>query len=91
MKSYLILLGATYGGWRRGWAGAVLGAGAGWVVGSLLRPVRSRAGDTRAAEEHYLRYPEEEMVDALQDAEDEPAAEGAELDDLYREVTGGKG
>lgn len=88
-----MLLGATLGGWRRGLAGAALGAGVGWAIGSLLRPVRSGVAATRAEEEekHYLRYPEEELIDALRETEDEPAAEGAESDDLYRQVTGGKG
>jgi len=39
-------------------------------------------------EEHYRRYPEEEIVDALREAGDEPEVEGAEMDDLYREVAG---
>jgi hypothetical protein len=59
----------------------------GWALGALLTPARTVAA-IAAAEEHYVRYPEEEILDALQDAGDEPAVEGAELDDLYREVTG---
>lgn len=88
MKGCLMLLGAAVGGWRRGLGGALVGAGIGWALATLLSPARSEELSTTAEEDHYLRYPEEEMVDALQEAEDEPAAEGAELDDLYREVTG---
>jgi hypothetical protein len=87
MKRILIVLGAAAGAWRRGLGGAVLGAGVGWVIGALLTPLRSAAAEATAKEEHYVRYPEEEIVDALQEAGDEPAAEGAELDDLYREVS----
>jgi hypothetical protein len=87
MRGILMLIGAAAGAWRRGLGGAVLGAGVGWALGALLTPARAVAAEA-AAEEHYLRYPEEEIVDALQGAGDEPAAEGAELDDLYREVTG---
>lgn len=91
MKGYLMLFGVTLGAWRRGLTGAVLGAGVGWAIGSLLWPARCDIAETAAEEEHYLRYPEEELVDALREAEDVPAAEGAELDDFYREVSGGKG
>jgi hypothetical protein len=87
MKGYLMLLGAVFGAWRRGVSGAVVGAGLGWVIGGLLAPGRSGVAAS-VAEEHYVRYPEEEIVDALQGAGDEAAVEGAELDDLYREVTG---
>lgn len=88
MKGCLIFLGVVAGGWRRGLGGALMGAGIGWAVGALLTPRRFRNAATAAGADHYIRYPEEEMVDALQEAEDEPAVEGAELDDLYREVTG---
>lgn len=84
MKGMLALIGAATGAWRRGLGGALLGAGVGWALGALLTPVRCGA----AAEEHYARYPEEEIVDALREAGDEPAAEGAEMDDLYRAVAG---
>lgn len=88
MKGYLIVLGAALGAWRRGLGGAVVGAGVGWMIGSLTGLVRSDAAPTMAGEDHYLRYPEEEILDALQDAKDETASEEAELDDLYRQVTG---
>jgi hypothetical protein len=87
MKGLLMLFGAAAGVWRRGLAGAVLGAGVGWAIGALLMPFRSVDEVATAEEEHYARYPEEEMIDALQEAGDEPAVEGAELDDLYREVS----
>lgn len=86
MKGLLAVIGATVGIWRRGLGGALMGAGVGWALGVLLT---SREGSARLPEEeHYLRYPEEEMVDALREAGDEPAVEGAEMDDLYREVAG---
>lgn len=81
-----MLIGAAAGAWRRGVGGAVLGAGVGWVLGSLLTP-GERSGPV-PEEEHYLRYPEEEIIDALREAGGEPAVEGAEMDDLYREVAG---
>jgi hypothetical protein len=87
MKGVLMLLGAAAGAWRRGLGGAVLGAGVGWAIGTLLTPLHSAAAETTAKEEHYVRYPEEEIVNALQEAGDELVAEGAELDDLYREVS----
>lgn len=86
MKGLLAVIGATVGIWRRGLGGALMGAGVGWALGVLLT---SREGSVRLPEEeHYLRYPEEEMVDALREAGDEPEVEGAEMDDLYREVAG---
>ncbi|HXV21591.1 MAG TPA: hypothetical protein VD811_11465 [Desulfuromonadales bacterium] len=86
MKGVLAVIGATVGVWRRGLGGAVLGAAAGWGVGTLLT---ARGPSVRLPEEeHYRRYPEEEIVDALRDAGDEPEVEGAEMDDLYREVGG---
>lgn len=90
MRGVLALIGAATGAWRRGLGGAVLGAGVGWALGALLTPIRCGAAATAEAEEeeHYARYPEEEIVDALREAGEEPAAEGAELDDLYRAVAG---
>lgn len=88
MKGVLALIGAATGAWRRGLGGAFLGAGVGWALGALLTPVRSSAAAMAEAEEHYARYPEEEIVDALREAGAEPAAEGAEMDDLYRAVAG---
>jgi len=86
MKGWLTLAGGALGAWRRGLGGMVLGAGAGWALGALLEP---RKGTPSLPDvEHYLRYPEEEMVDALMDAGGQVEAEAAELDDLYREVTG---
>ena len=87
MKGVLTLIGAAAGAWRRSLGGMVLGAGVGWTLGALLTP-RSRAAPPAAEEGHYVRYPEEEIVDALRAAEDEPAAEGEEMADLYREVAG---
>jgi hypothetical protein len=72
MQGILVLIGAAAGAWRRGLGGAVLGAGVGWALGALLTPART-ADALAAAEEHYVRYPEEEIVDALQDAGDEPS------------------
>jgi len=86
MKKLLTVIGGAAGGWSRGMVGAVLGAGAGWVLGWLLTPIKEAV--PLPEEEHYLRYPEEEIVDALCAAADEPAAEGAAMDDLYREVAG---
>jgi hypothetical protein len=85
MKGLLAVIGAAAGAWRRGLGGAVLGAGVGWALGALLAP---RPSVRLPEEEHYRRYPEEEIVDALREAGDEPEAEGAEMDDLYREVAG---
>lgn len=90
MKGYLMLLGAVVGACRRGVSGAAMGVGLGWAIGSLLPPVRSAGVKTAAPEEHYVRYPEEEIVDALQGADDQSAIEAAELDDLYRQVTGNR-
>jgi hypothetical protein len=86
MKGLLAVVGATVGVWRRGLGGAALGAGVGWVFGALLTS-HSRSVFL-PEEEHYRRYPEEEIVDSLREAGDEPEAEGAEMDDLYREVAG---
>jgi hypothetical protein len=86
MKGLLAVIGASAGAWRRGLGGAVLGAGVGWALGALLAPRRRSV--PLPEEEHYRRYPEEEIVDALREAGDEPEAEGAEMDDLYREVAG---
>jgi len=86
MKGLLVVIGAVAGAWRRGLGGAVLGAGVGWALGVLLPPRRRSA--RMPEEEHYRRYPEEEIVDALREAGDEPEVEGAEMDDLYREVAG---
>jgi hypothetical protein len=85
MKGLLAVIGASAGAWRRGLGGAVLGAGVGWALGALLAP---RSSARLPEEEHYRRYPEEEILDALREAEDEPEVEGAEMDDLYREVSG---
>lgn len=90
MRGVLALIGAATGAWCRGLGGAVLGAGVGWVFGALLTPIRCGAVATAEAEGHYARYPEEEIVDALREAGEEPAAEGAELDDLFRVVAGKK-
>lgn len=86
MRGVLALIGAAAGAWRRGVGGAVLGAGVGWVLGSLL----TQGGRSAPVpeEEHYHRYPEEEIIDALREAGGEPEVEGAEMDDLYREVAG---
>ena len=86
MKGLLAVIGAAAGAWRRGLVGAVQGAGVGWALGALLAP--SKRSVRLPEEEHYRRYPEEEIVDSLREAGDEPEVEGAELDDLYREVAG---
>jgi len=86
MKGLLTVIGATLGAWRRGMGGAILGAGVGWAFGALLTPGGRSA--RLPEEEHYRRYPEEEIVDALREAGDAPEVEGAEMDDLYREVGG---
>jgi hypothetical protein len=88
MKGVLTLIGAASGAWRRGLGGMVLGAGVGWMLGALLTPLRAGAATPAAMAGHYVRYPEEEIVDALRAAGDEPAAEGEEMADLYREVAG---
>jgi hypothetical protein len=88
MKGLLAVIGATIGAWRRGVGGVVLGAGVGWAFGTLLMSPRRPV--PLPEEEHYRRYPEEEIVDALREAGGEPEVEGAEMDDLYREV-GGEG
>jgi hypothetical protein len=86
MKRLLTIIGATAGAWRRGLGGAVLGAGVGWALGALLSAREHSV--PLIEEEHYRRYPEEEIVDALREAGGEPEVEGEEMDDLYREVAG---
>jgi hypothetical protein len=86
MKGLLAVIGASAGAWRRGLGGAALGAGVGWTLGALLAPRRRFV--RLPEEEHYRRYPEEEVVDALREAGDEPEVEGVEMDELYREVAG---
>jgi hypothetical protein len=86
MRGLLAVIGASAGASRRGLGGAVLGAGVGWALGVLLAPRRRFV--RLPEEEYYRRYPEEEIIDALREAGDEPEAEGAEMDELYREVAG---
>jgi hypothetical protein len=86
MKGMLAVIAATVGAWRRGLGGAVQGAGVGWALGALLAPRKRFV--RLPEEEHYRRYPEEEIVDALREIGDEPEVEGAEMNDLYREVAG---
>jgi len=85
MKRYWIVAGGVLGAARRGVSGALLGALAGWALGWLLTPARTRR--SLPEEEHYLRYPEEEFVDALCEQGDVEAAVAA-MDELGRELPG---
>lgn len=89
MKAMATIIGAAIGGWRRGLPGAVLGGAAGWGIGWLLTSSRRAAAGEE--EDHYLRYPEEEMVDALVQVASDLEAEAAELEELYRSVCAARG
>jgi len=85
MKRCLTVAGGLVGAARRGVPGALLGVAAGWTLGWLLTPARRRRA--LPEEEHYLRYPEEEFVDALCDEGSEEAASAA-FEDLSRDLPG---
>ena len=89
MKVVSAVIGAAIGGWRRGIPGAVIGGLAGWGVGSLLT-IRPPVG-TWMEEDHYRRYPEEGMIDALVKAAGESESEAAEFESLYRSVCAARG
>jgi len=86
MDRYWVVAGGMVGAARRGFRGALLGAAAGWAIGWLLTPARRR--QPLPASEHYLRYPEEEYVDALRDYGGEEETAAAAMDDLSRELPG---
>lgn len=78
MKEVFAIVGAATGGWRRGVCGALFGAGVGWTLGWLWTP----DGSSPLSDEHYRRYPEEEIIDAFREAE------GAEMAEFFREISG---
>lgn len=77
--------GALLGGLCRGWKGAIFGAALGYGLDLLLeerpRPVAERGAEGPV-------HPEEEMLNAMRRAENDSAAEGAELAVLYGDVLG---
>ncbi len=89
MKVVTALIGAAIGGWRRGIPGVVLGGFAGWGVGCLL--ATNVPAGSGMAEDHYHRYPEEGMIDALVQAAGESESEAAEFEALYRSVCAARG
>lgn len=99
MKSLWIIGGAIAGRKAFGLPGAVLGAGLGYGLAALPEILRrlvalERAAQTAAGpaatERAEERYPEETIIDAMQRAEMEAAAEGEEMEDIFSEVTGKK-
>ena len=50
-----------------------------------------QANNGRTESDRMSRYPEDEIVAALNRADDEPVRQGAELDELFRAVTGRSG
>ena len=57
-------------------------------AGHLSRPAPAPPAAGRTGE--AVRYPETTVLDAQRAAQEDPAAAAAEMDDLYREVSGGK-
>lgn len=99
MRTLWILGGALVGRKAFGPAGAVLGGGLAYglsILSDILRRVErlerlerttQRAPSPGPAAE---RYPEEAIIDAMQLAEEDEAARGEEVDDLFNEVSGRK-
>jgi hypothetical protein len=86
MRGIAMVVGGIVGGRLFGWRGALLGAGVGWGFSRLLLEEESPKG--RAEPDPGERYPEEEMVAALSEAEGDEATLAAELDSLYRGAGG---
>jgi len=99
MRFLWIVGGAIAGGKALGFPGAVLGGGLGYGLAALPEILRrlevvERAtrmpGASAAAERTSDRYPEESIIDAMRQAEDEESAGAEEMEDLFDEVSGKK-
>jgi|GEM_PF-6136369 len=93
MKALWMIGGAVVGGRVLGARGLLVGAGLGYGL-AVLFEAESRGEEALPAagqEEragHEVRYPEEAVIDTMEQAESEPAARGAEMEDIFREVSG---
>jgi hypothetical protein len=99
MKWLWVVGGAIAGGKAFGFPGAVLGGGIGCGLAALPEILRrlekveraaQKAGGSAAAERTAERYPEETIIDAMRQAEDDGASGREELEDIFSEVSGKK-
>jgi hypothetical protein len=99
MRSLWIVGGAIAGGKVFGLPGTVLGGGLGYVLSALPEILRRleaveravrQVGGPDVAERATERYPEERVIDAMQQAENEEVARGEEMEDIFSEVSGKK-
>lgn len=96
MKTLWIMGGVIAGGRALGFPGALLGGGLGYCLAAVaelrqgLRRLETDLGrqslPASAEEIRAERYPEETIIDAMQQAE----AEEAEMEDIFAEVSGTK-
>lgn len=77
MKAMWIIGGATAGGVSLGVPGVLLGAGIGYLLAARSERRREQTGPEAGT---GARYPEEAIIDAMQQEQ----AEDAELEDRYR-------
>ena len=95
MKSLWVIGGAIAGRKAFGFPGALLGAGLGYGLAAILDILRRLEVVERATEGVSVghaaeRYPEETIIDAMLQAEDEETQVGEEMEDLFSEVSGKK-
>lgn len=98
MRFLWIIGGALAGGKVLGFPGAVLGGGLGYGLAALPEILRRLEAVEKAQEVSVTaatgrtaeRYPEETIIDAMQQVENEEASRGEEMEDIFSEVSGRK-
>jgi hypothetical protein len=95
MRFLWIIGGALAGGKVFGFPGAVLGGGLGYGLAALPEILRRLEAVERATQEVSVghtaeRYPEETIIDAMQQVENEEASRGEDMEDIFSEVSGQK-
>jgi hypothetical protein len=95
MKSLWVFGGAIVGRKAFGLPGAVLGGGLGYGLAAILDILRRLEAVERSTEAVSVghaaeRYPEETILDAMLQVEDEEASRGDEMEDIFVEVSGKK-
>jgi hypothetical protein len=90
MRRFWTTVGALCGGAVKGWKGAALGAALGYGLDCWLEAPLQPAGERLSEGEEVSepRHPEEEILDAMRQAESEPAAGSGEMAAFFRDVVG---
>lgn len=93
MKALWIIGGAAVGRRAFGTPGLLLGAGLGYGLAVLFEPgsrVEKESSPQREGVrvEHESRYPEEAVIESMAEAESDPDALGAEMEEIFHQVSG---